>query len=32
MERCSNCAKYPFCGRIVAPTGKCNDWIEREEQ
>ena len=30
MNRCSNCAKYPFCIKIESATSCCSDWIRKE--
>lgn len=27
--RCSNCGKYPFCGKCESPTGCCEEFIKR---
>lgn len=29
MFRCSNCGKYPFCGKCYSPTGYCDDWVKQ---
>ena len=29
MKRCSNCGKYPFCGKCYTPTDCCDDWVKQ---
>lgn len=28
MNKCSNCAKYPFCKKCKGPTSNCENWIK----
>ena len=32
MNKCRNCAKYPFCNNCETPTGECDNWIKKESE
>ena len=30
LKLCSNCGKYPFCGKCYTPTDCCDDWVKQD--